>query len=117
MVKALIVENEGESAKLMASLLREDFSADVELLGVCHDLDSAIRQFQSASPDIVFLDIELDGESGFDLFQKVEARNFEVVFTTAYPDYAVRAIKNSCLEYLLKPVQKDDVALSLSKFQ
>src|ERR1043165_2888573 len=105
MVKALIVENEPESASLLASILRESFN-DVDLIGSCHDIDSAVKALHANSPDIVFLDIELDGESGFDLFQKIKARTFGTVFTTAYPGYAVRAIKRACLEYLLKPVKK-----------
>lgn len=114
-IEVLIVENEAESAHVLTSLLKDHF-ANIHVLGVCPDITTATQYLQSASPDIVFLDVELDGESGFDLFEKTLTRTFETIFITAFPNYAVRAIKHACLEYLLKPVRLDELAEALRKF-
>jgi two-component system LytT family response regulator len=115
-VEVLIVENEIGAAHALTSLLQNHFT-NIKLAGVCDNIASATQYLQSSSPDIVFLDVELNGESGFDLFEKTQTRNFEVIFTTAFPNYAVRAIKYACLEYLLKPVQLDDLTQAILKFK
>jgi two-component system, LytTR family, response regulator len=115
-VEVLVVENEAGAAQALTSLLQNHFT-NIRLLGICENIASATRYLQSTSPDIVFLDVELNGESGFDLFEKTQTRNFDVIFTTAFPNYAVRAIKYACLEYLLKPVQLEDLTQAMLKFK
>ncbi len=115
MIKSLIIENEIEAANALTSLL-DTHCKNVSVIGVHSSISSALEAINTHIPDLIFLDVELEGESGFDLFKKTSEFNFEVIFTTAFSDYAVRAIKHACLEYLLKPVQKDELIIAVKKF-
>ena len=115
MIKVLIVENEVESSRALTSLLETHFT-NIKLIGVCPDVASAVKRVRLLTPEIIFLDIELNGESGFDLLEKIESPTFEVIFTTAFSDYALRAIKHACLDYLMKPVGVEELKSAIDKF-
>jgi len=115
MIKSLIIENEVEAANALTSLLNTHCK-NVSVIGVHSSISSALDAINTHFPELIFLDVELEGESGFDLFEKTSGFDFEVIFTTAFSDYAVRAIKHACLEYLLKPVQKDELIVAVKKF-
>lgn len=82
---------------------------DVKILAVCANGEEALAAIARQQPDILFLDIEMPGMNGFELLEKFSAPQFEIIFTTAYNEYAIKAIKHSALDYLLKPVDKDEL--------
>ncbi|MEO8148103.1 MAG: LytTR family DNA-binding domain-containing protein [Bacteroidia bacterium] len=114
MIRALIVEDEKRSAMLLEKLLKE-FCLQVEVIGICHDVSAAIEKINSLKPDLVFLDIEMQSETGFDLLKKFNEINFAVIFTTAYEKYALRAIKFSAIDYLMKPIDVEELKCAVSK--
>lgn len=114
MMKAIIVEDELRSAKLLENLLR-DYCPDVQLIGLASSVDAGFQLVKSNAIDIVFLDIEMQKESGFDLLNKFENINFEIIFTTAFEHYALKAIKFSAIDYLLKPIDIEELKAAISK--
>jgi two-component system LytT family response regulator len=111
-VRALIVDDERLARSELRRLLR-DFP-DVEVVGEAAHVEEAAERARALSPELIFLDIEMPGGSGFDLLERLEDVP-AVIFTTAYEAYAVRAFEVSALDYLLKPVETPRLAAALEK--
>src|SRR4051812_14154439 len=103
MITAVIIDDEARSALTLSRLLH-DFCPQVTIIGIAENADSGKALIRSLSPQLVFLDIEMPRESGFDLLRSLEAIAFEIIFVTAYNQYAISAFKFSALDYLLKPI-------------
>lgn len=115
MIRTIIVEDDSMHSKSLVRLLEENFS-NVEILAVCNNVPEAVKEITAQKPQLVFLDVELGPYTGFDLLEMLENRNFEVIFTTAYQKYAVRAIKTSALDYLEKPIEPEALKTALSRY-
>jgi two-component system, LytTR family, response regulator len=116
MLKTIIIEDEPAAANLLEEMLK-DIEFEVEVLDKCQDLPSGVKSIKRHSPDIVFLDIELPVYSGLQLldFFNPEEINFQVIFTTAYNEYAMKAFEMSAVDYLLKPLQEEKLAAAVKK--
>ena len=113
MKKALIVDDEPHCVQIMKNLLISHRS--IQVCGHAHNLDEALKSIRAKRPDIVFLDIQLGGQTGFDLLDRLELIDFDIIFTTAYHDFAVKAFRYSALDYLLKPIDKEDLKNAIEK--
>lgn len=113
-LKALIVEDEEKSRQTLTKML-EDFCEHVSLKGACGNVNDAIKLIDKNNPDVVFLDIELPGRSGFELLEHYDNLPFEVIFTTAYNNFAIKAFKLSAIDYILKPINLDELRNALDK--
>lgn len=116
MIRAVIIEDEPHSQQGLAALL-EHYCPDVALAGVASNMEQARHILTTANPDLVFLDVELGTESGFDLFKHFPSPPFEIVFTTAHSGYALDAIRFSCLDYLLKPIDFRELQRAVSRMR
>lgn len=114
MIRAIIVEDEPSSRDLLVLML-ERYKQDIELLDVCPNPNAGIDSILKNKPDLVFLDIHMPKMSGFDMLNKLKPIHFEVIFTTAFDQYAMNAIKMSALDYLLKPIEHDELTLAIQK--
>jgi|SRR6185312_1270731 len=114
MLNALIIDDEIAGAEALKKDLAM-YCPDVKVLGIAHSADEAERKIKALSPSIVFLDVEMPHASGFDLLARFAEINFEVIFVTAYNDYALKAIKYNALDYLLKPVDPDELIAAVKK--
>jgi two-component system LytT family response regulator len=114
MIRAIIVDDEPYCCDTLETML-EKYCPDVQLVAVCHSGEEAITAINQQKPDLVFLDIEMPRMNGFDMLQKVSSVNFEIIFTTSFDQYALRAIRFSALDYLLKPIDKDDLVNAVQK--
>lgn len=114
MINAIIVDDETKSREILQELLTR-YCPDVRVIGTADSIKPAEELINAMKPDLVFLDVEMPFGNGFDLLEKFEKINFEIVFITAYDHYALKAIKFSALDYLLKPVDIDDLENALSK--
>lgn len=115
MLKAIIVDDESRSIETLNSILQQFCADEVIVVGTAASVDEAQQLIKNQQPQIVFLDIEMPHASGFDLLEKFPKPNFEVIFTTGFDRYAVTAIKFSALDYLLKPLNIDDVKEAIAK--
>lgn len=113
-ITALIVDDE-EFARENLRMLVEDFCENVQLVGAAASAAQARSLIEELNPDMVFLDIMMPGEDGFMFLQSMPERTFQVVFTTAFRDYALKAIKESAVDYLEKPIDIDDLQKAIQK--
>lgn len=114
MLRAVIVDDEPHVREAMVELLNQ-FCTCVKVAGTAGDVSMAIDVISDSKPDIVFLDIEMPGRNGFELLAAFSPIPFQVVFVTAYDRYAIRAIKLSALDYLLKPVNPLELQAAVAK--
>lgn len=112
--QALIVDDERGNRELLSKMLREN-CPQIEHIALAQSVPEAERELGKGGVDVVFLDIEMPRENGFDLLNKLGKIDFKVIFVTAYDAYALKAIKYSALDYLLKPVDRDELITAVSK--
>jgi two-component system LytT family response regulator len=115
MITAVIVDDEQHCTDRLSSLLAQLFSKNIQLIGCFNTVYDALSGIKKLQPDLIFLDMQINDKTGFDLLQQSEQINFEVIFTTAYEKYAVQAFKFSAIDYLLKPVDASDLKSALDK--
>jgi two-component system LytT family response regulator len=114
MIKTVLVEDEKKSREVLQKML-EKHCPDVQLLGSASSVTEGVEMIRSQKPELVFLDIELTDGTGFDVLEKVKDQQFDVVFATAYDQYAIKAIKFSAIDYLLKPYDIDELKAAVKK--
>jgi len=107
-IRTLIIDDE-EDAREALRLSIEHYCPNLELLTTCDSAEAGLQAIHQNEPDLIFLDIQMPRLSGFDLLQQVASIPFEVIFVTAHDHYAIKAIRFSALDYLLKPVDVDDL--------
>ncbi len=112
MLNAIIVEDELASRETLQSYLIK-YCEGIEICGIADSVASGIKLVETKKPDLVFLDIEMPFGNGFDLLDQVTYRDFEVIFITAFSDYALKAIQVSAANYLLKPVSIDELVAAV----
>jgi two-component system LytT family response regulator len=108
MIRAIIIDDEPKSIQSLEWDLNF-YSDSIHVVGTFSNVIEAIRKIEGLQPDVVFLDIEMPEIDGFQFLEYFKDRNFEVVFVTAYAQHAIQAIKERALDYLLKPIEKDDL--------
>lgn len=116
MIKAVLIDDEEHSIETLAWKI-ENYCVDVEVVNSFSDPVEGLKFLNTHSVDLLFLDIEMPVLNGFDLLQKVDKVKFDIIFTTAYDEYGIRAIKYSALDYLLKPVETEELSLAVEKFK
>ncbi|RPD38243.1 LytR/AlgR family response regulator transcription factor [Chitinophaga barathri] len=114
MLKAVLIDDEPHNLLNLRRLL-EQHCSEVTVAGEAHNADEGILQIGKHQPDIVFLDIQMPGKNGFDVLLALPDAQFEVVFVTAYDQYGIQAVKFSAMDYLLKPVNIDELKGAVSK--
>ncbi len=113
-VTALIVDDEYKNRESLAKLI-DQFCYGVEVIGQSENVKSAKEFIDNNKPQIVFLDIEMPGGNGFTLLEKFKNPEFQLIFTTAHADYAIKAIKFAALDYLLKPINVNELKIAVEK--
>ncbi len=113
-MKAVIIDDEKKSCTLLSNLITE-YCNDVQVSGIAHSVVEGTKIIHKYNPDVVFLDIEMPQQNGFQLFEQFDAINFEVIFITAYDEYAIKAFRFSAIDYLLKPIYINDLEEALHR--
>lgn len=111
-MKTLIVDDERLARKELSTLLAEH--PEIEIVGEAVNADDALEKINQLNPDLLFLDIQMPGKTGFDLLEMLDVAP-NIIFTTAYDEYAIKAFEYNALDYLLKPIQTDRLAEAVKK--
>lgn len=115
MIKALIIDDEPSALETLTSMIQRHVPEITELQST-RDPVKGVELLKTYNPQLLFLDVQMPALNGFDVLKKVNRYNFEVIFTTAFDKYAVEAIRFSALDYLLKPIDADDLKAAVRRF-
>lgn len=116
MIQAVIIDDEAKSRETLSKMLTK-YCPNAHVAGVADSVESGFDLIQKATPDLVFLDVEMPPYTGFDLLKQFDKIPFEVIFTTAFDKYALNAIKFCALDYLLKPIDIEELILAVDKMR
>jgi len=116
MIKAIIIDDEYESRNTIHNILK-NFCPNVKVIGQAENVSQGVSIINDHPPNILFLDIQMPDGNGFDLLEKLPLVNFKVVFVTAFDEYALKAIKFSALDYILKPIDPQQILDAVNKFE
>jgi two-component system LytT family response regulator len=114
MLQALIVDDEFKSRENLKNLLT-DYCENVEVVGQAKNVKEGIDLIDYLTPDLVFLDVQMQDETGFDLLNHYAKHDFGVIFTTAYSEYAIKALRFAAIDYLLKPIDIEELQEAVKK--
>ncbi|MGD1840172.1 MAG: LytR/AlgR family response regulator transcription factor [Thermonemataceae bacterium] len=116
MLSAIIIDDEARARRILEKLL-EEYCPQVQVVAQADDAPQGLKAIKKYQPDVVLLDIEMPNYSGFQLLDFVEEVTFEIIFTTAYQEYAIKAFQVSAIDYLLKPIQIDLLIKAIEKVE
>lgn len=116
MIRCILIDDEADSLEVMEMLIKT-YCPQVKIEAVCNSAEKGIAAINQFRPDVVFLDIEMPNMNGFDMLEKFDDLFFDVVFITAYHQFAIKAFRYSALNYLLKPVDPDDLVMTIERVE
>jgi two-component system, LytTR family, response regulator len=116
MIKAIIIEDEKMSRETLRHLL-DKYCPEVEIIAEADGYRKGLEEIKKHPPDVIFLDIQMPDGSGFKLLEELEVVDFEIIFTTAFDQFAIKAIKYSALDYLLKPIIPDELIEAVKRVE
>ena len=116
MIKAIIIDDEVHCLETLSLLLKES-CPEVQLLDQCRSAKKGLEAIEKLKPDLVFLDIEMPAMNGFEMLEQFTEIPFAIIFTTSYDQYAIKAIRFSALDYLLKPIDPNELISAVKKVQ
>ena len=114
MIKTIIIDDEVKARETIANML-QTYCSDIEVIGMAGSVKEGVKVLAKKKPDLVFLDIKMGDGTGFDLLRKLKEVNFMLIFITAFEEFAIRAIKFSALDYILKPLDPDELVNAVEK--
>ncbi|MGL4596981.1 MAG: LytR/AlgR family response regulator transcription factor [Bacteroidia bacterium] len=115
-MNCILVDDDLSCIKSLNGML-QTFVPNINVVGTARQIADAVKLIHSNQIDLVFLDIEIQQELGFDLLRYFPSPTFEIIFTTAHEKYALRAIRSSCFDYLLKPIDAQELVSAVSRFE
>jgi two-component system LytT family response regulator len=113
-MKAVIIDDENRTRELIAKMI-ESFDLGIETFPLGENIASGLKAIEDVKPDLVFLDIQMPDGTGFDLLKMIPKKDFEVIFITAHEEFAIKAIKFSALDYILKPVDPEELRAAVER--
>ncbi|MEO1436759.1 MAG: response regulator [Bacteroidota bacterium] len=116
MIQSIIIDDEANSRTTLRNML-EQYCEDVEVVEMAGSVPEAVKKIQKTKPELIFLDIEMPVHNGFELFEFLPDLEAEVIFTTAYDQYAVKAFKFSAVDYLLKPIDLEELRAAIDRYR
>lgn len=117
MIRTILIDDEKDARFILRDMLERNHATRVTVVAEADDVDSGMEAIQKHRPDLVFLDIRMPQGTGFELLEKLGTLDFEVIFITAYDQYAVKAFQFSAFGYLMKPVRISELSQVISRFE
>lgn len=112
MINAIIIDDEKDGAEVLEFLIRQ-YCPNINIVSIDHSVNGAILSIKNLKPDLIFLDIEMPTGTGFDVVQATKGLDYEIIFITAYEHYAIKAFKTNAIDYLLKPIDIDELVFAV----
>ena len=113
-ISALIVDDEFQSREVISLMLSAMFP-EIKIVGLAGTVNEGLEGIEKRKPQLVFLDVQMKNETGFDLLDKLNEKNFQLIFTTAHSEFAVKAFRYSALDYLIKPIDASELEYAVKK--
>jgi two-component system LytT family response regulator len=111
-LKAVIIDDQEDMRNMNRNMLQNNFP-EIEVVGEADSVDTGVELLKKTQPDLVLLDIEIKGGTGFNILQKTRPYNFMVIFITAFDEFAIKAIKFSAIDYILKPINETEFCAAI----
>ena len=115
MIKALLIDDERDALEMLEWQLK-NYCPEVAIVAMCHSANAGMEAIRQHEPDLVFLDIEMPKKNGFELLEAFPDPKFTVIFTTAYDQFAIKAFKYAAFDFLLKPIDADDLKETVARY-
>src|SRR5450631_1669271 len=116
MIKAIIVDDELGARESLSKMIEKNCK-NIEIVAKAISMQTAYEAINTFRPDLVFLDIEMPNGNAFDLLEKFKEIDFDIIFTTAFDHYAIKAIKFSVIDYILKPIDSEELIQAVHRFE
>jgi two-component system LytT family response regulator len=116
-LNVLLIDDEPEACTNLQNILSEYVDKDINIIGEAHNTKDAEVKIAALNPDAIFLDIEMPNENAFQFLERLSPINFEIIFVTAYDEYAIRAFKLNAVDYILKPINIDELVKAVEKLK
>ncbi|MGB1971224.1 MAG: LytR/AlgR family response regulator transcription factor [Flavobacteriaceae bacterium] len=113
-LKTILVDDEKNNIVIMKHFIKK-YCSKIEVVAACTTYDTALKKIKELKPDLVFLDIVLDRDTSFDLLNELGTYDFQIIFTTAFDEYAIKAFKFNAVDYILKPVVIEDLLIAVER--
>jgi two-component system, LytTR family, response regulator len=113
-LRTIIIDDEHDAVNFIHSII-DEYCPGLEVIGKSHNVLDGIKLIKSSEPDLIFLDVEMPHGSGFDLLAQFPEKTFDVIFITAFNHYAIKAIKFSAVDYILKPININEFIIAVEK--
>lgn len=117
MIKCVIIDDEADAIFMLKNILEKNFKDEITIVDVAENIKDGIQIINKQKPEVVFLDIRMREGTGFELLKQIKTKNFEVIFITAYDQYAVKAFQFSAMGYLMKPIKIQDLKNTISNLK
>lgn len=114
MIKTLVVEDESKSRSMLLTMIQK-VNPNLQIVGEANNVKDGVEKIKTLKPDLVFLDVSMPDGTGFDLLEQVQGQKFDLIFATASDQHAIKAIKYSACDYLLKPIDIDELKIAIDK--
>lgn len=115
-IRAILIDDEQSARNVLTNLL-ERTSSDIDVIATCSNLEDGVKQIKELQPNVVFLDVQMPNYAGYEIVNFFEIINFEIIFITAYDQYAIKAFELNAIDYLVKPIDRQKLSLTLKKLE
>lgn len=115
-IKAILIDDELSARSVLTSLL-ERASSNIEIIATCSNLEDGVKQIKELQPNVVFLDVQMPNYLGYEIVNFFNKIDFEIIFVTAYDQYAIKAFELNAIDYLLKPINREKLTFALRKLE
>ncbi|MDC7997407.1 LytR/AlgR family response regulator transcription factor [Gilvibacter sediminis] len=114
-IKAIIIDDEAFVRDHVREILEENYSKEIVVVAEAHGVEKGLEAIEKFDPDLLFLDVNMGDGTGFDLLDKIPQKNFDLIFITGFDEHAIKAIKVGALDYILKPIDDDELLAAIDK--
>ena len=115
-IKAILIDDEQSARNVLTTLLTRAH-ANVNIIATCKDLEEGVKSIKELQPDVVFLDVQMPNYAGYEISSFFDVINFEIIFVTAYDQYAIKAFELNAIDYLVKPIDREKLSLTIQKLE